>query len=852
VAELSGSAAQNRFNLLFQKFIQVFTTKEHPLVIFLDDLQWGDSVSLKLMQLLISESETNYLLLIGAYRDNEVFPAHPLMLILEEIRKAKAIVNAINLLPLNEDSLNKLVADALTCELEIAKPLTQLVYQKTKGNPFFSTQFLKALYEDSLIKFDFDTGSWFCDLTKIKTLSLTDNVVEFMALQLQKLPEKTQNILKIAACIGNKFDLATLAVVCEKSESQTAEDLWKAVQLGLILPQSEVYKFYLQSETDNQQLEDSQSVNYKFLHDRVQQAAYSLIPEQQKQKTHYHIGQLLLQKTSPEVREERIFEIVNQLNYGITFISQESERTELAKINLIACRKAKTSTAYQAGREYANTGLSLLRENHWKHQYKISLEFHNLAAELASLCGDLSAMEQLIEKVVDNTKSPLEQVDVYRIRIQSKISQTKLNSAISIAQKFLLKFGVTFPKISTQKDLQQEFTEIRKLIGNREVEELLDLPIMKDDEKIAVIQIANSIMSATYISGSLLHPFLVALSVKLSIQYGNTEASGFAYASYGLIVCDLLKDIDTGVRFGRLALQVVSKLDAKAAKPEVLVVLGLFLLHRKFHIKETLVLLKESYAIALEVGNIEFVGHAAHQYCLNSFWCAQPLSKLEQETRRYSNGLIQINQIFAVNYSRIYLQSILNLLSSTEHQKILSGEAFQEIEILPQLIEANDLFGLYLFYLHKLILCYLFDEIESAQKYAIEARKYLIGGTGTVGIPAFYFYDSLIALAALNSQSQSASKIFERLEENQDKLQKNWSNYAPMNHQHKFDLVQAEKYRFIGQKVEAINFYDKAIAGAKDNEFIQEEALANELAAKFYLDWGKDKIAATYRHVAYY
>ncbi|MEM9928037.1 MAG: serine/threonine-protein kinase PknK, partial [Cyanobacteria bacterium P01_D01_bin.50] len=270
--ELSGNAAQNRFNLLFQKFIQVFTTIEHPLVVFLDDLQWADSASLKLMQLLMSD-ESKYLLLIGAYRDNEVFPVHPLVLTLEEIVKAEAIVNTITLTPLKQESLNQLVADTLNCFPLTAKPLTQLVYQKTKGNPFFSTQFLKVLYEDGLIKFNRthssfskggSQGGWICDISEVKALALTDDVVEFMALQLQKLPEETQDVLKLAACIGNQFDLTTLAIVSQNSEAQTALYLWKALQSGLILPQSEVYKFYLESET-NTSLLPEEIINYKFL-----------------------------------------------------------------------------------------------------------------------------------------------------------------------------------------------------------------------------------------------------------------------------------------------------------------------------------------------------------------------------------------------------------------------------------------------------------------------------------------------------------------------------------------------------------------------------------------------------------
>ncbi len=271
--ELSGIAAQNLFNLLFHKFIAVFTTKEHPLVMFLDDLQWADSASLKLMQLLVNESQLGYLLLLGAYRDNEVSPTHRLMLTLDEVRKAGTTLNTITLAPLDQVSLNQLVADTLVCSPKVAQPLTELVYQKTQCNPFFATQFLKALHKDEVITFDIQSGHWQCDISQVREAALTDNVVEFMAQQLQKLPRETQDFLKLAACIGNQFDLATLAIVSESSEMESATALWKALQEGLVLPQSEVYKFYVGIEQNISEA-ISQTVAYRFLHDRVQQAAY--------------------------------------------------------------------------------------------------------------------------------------------------------------------------------------------------------------------------------------------------------------------------------------------------------------------------------------------------------------------------------------------------------------------------------------------------------------------------------------------------------------------------------------------------------------------------------------------------
>jgi predicted ATPase len=853
VTELSGTAAQNRFNLLFQKFIQVFTTKEHPLVIFLDDLQWADSASLNLLKLLMSETDSQYLFLIGAYRDNEVSPAHPLMLTLDEIEKNDVNINTITLSPLRQYDLNQLVADTLHCSLQQALPLTQAVYQKTKGNPFFATQFLKALHEDKLIHFNPEEGFWQCDLAQVKLAAVSEDVVEFVSKRLQKLNPATQDALKLAACIGNEFNLETLAIVRQTSEVETATDLWVALKEGLILPTTEVYKFYTADTQDIQSTTDGHlSASYKFLHDRIQQAAYSLIPDDNKKATHLKIGQLLLKSIPESEQEERIFEIVNQLNYGIELITEQTERDELAQLNLIACRKARSATAYQAGREYADMGLSLLGENSWQIQYEMSLAFHELAAELAFLCGEFEAMEQLIETVIYQARYLLEQVTVYLIRIQANVSKNQPVEAIAIGKQFLQQLSVTFPETPKPNKIKQAFAEINHLIGKQKIEDLVDLPIMTDEEKIAIVQITSCLIPAAHICGSPLIPLLTCLPVKLSIQYGNVPVSAVAYAGYSIVACNFLQDINMGVKFGQLALQVVSKLDAKAIKPSVFNVAGGFLLHRKSHIKDTLPVLKEGYTAALEVGNLEYAGYTIHQFCLNSFWCAQPLLNVEKESRSYLNKLMQLHQLTTAKYCLIYWQVSLNLLGFSEYPSILSGEAVQEKELLPQLLSAHDLYGLYCFYLYKLMLCYLFGEIEPAKQNAMEVKRYLTASPGTVCEPAFYFYDSLTILAILSSQSDNTSEMLQQVEENQIKLQQQWAKHAPMNHQHKVDLVEAEKCRILDKKLEAMELYDKAIAGAKENEYIQEEALANELAAKFYLSLGRKKVAQAYMIDAYY
>ncbi|AFY81977.1 trifunctional serine/threonine-protein kinase/ATP-binding protein/sensor histidine kinase [Oscillatoria acuminata] len=848
--ELSGSAVQNRFNLLFQKFIQVFTTAAHPLVIFLDDLQWADAASLQLLKVLMDDN--GYLLVLGAYRDNEVSPAHPLMLTIAELKKANFTVNTITLAPLSLEHTNHLIADTLKCSRERAQSLTQLVDRKTQGNPFFTTQFLKALHEDGYITFERNQGYWQCDIAQVNALALTDDVVEFMALQLQKLPGETQQILKLAACIGNQFDLATLAIVAEQSLTEAATALWNSLQEGLIVPITQIYKFFHAEEIESADVHNSITPVYRFLHDRIQQAAYSLIPEDQKQWTHYHIGQLLLKQTSPTTREEQVFELVNQLNHGISLITHPSEQFELAQLNLIAAQKARAAAAYEAAQNYVTLGLALLGEEAWEDHYEIILVLYELAAEIAFLIGDFPQMEAWINTVIAQAHNLLDKINVYQIQIQSIVSQAKFAEALIIAQEILQELGITFMATPTFADIQKEIQEITELMGDREIIDLLHLPENVDQLKLAIIQMTTGVAPAAYLSGSPLFPFLISCAVKLSIQSGNTADSALAYSLYSIVTCNFLQDVDTATAFSQLALQLVAKLDAKAVKPEIYSAVGLYILHRKSPVTATLPLFFEGYTAALEVGNLEYVAFNANEFCTYSFWCGQPLTTLEQESRDYCQALVNLNQLGVANYCCLCWQSTLNLLGRSDDPTLIAGEAIQETELLPFMLSAHDLAGLYFFYLYKLVLCYLFGKIDLANHDALEIRNYLMAGAGTLGEAVFYFYDSLIALAQLPSVTEEqASTLEERVERNQTQLQF-WAHHAPMNHQHKVDLVSAERCRVLGQSYEAGNYYDRAIARAKENSYIQEEALANELAAKFYLDWGKEKVAAGYMQEAYY
>ncbi|MEC4984106.1 MAG: AAA family ATPase [Oscillatoria sp. PMC 1076.18] len=847
VVDLSGTAVQNRFNLLLQKFTQVFTNKEHPLVMFLDDLQWADTASLKLIQVLMAD--TSYLLLIGAYRDNEVNPTHPLMLTLSEIAKADFTINTITLNPLNQSYINQLVADTLKSTIEVALPLSKLVFQKTKGNPFFTNQFLKALHEEKLIQFNLDENCWQCNVTQIKEQVLSEDVVEFMALQLEKLPLATQEVLKLAACIGNQFDLATLAIVSEKSAIDAAVDLWKALQEELILPVGEVYKFYVGEKTLVEPVTNSQTVSYKFLHDRVQQAAYSLIPDQRKQRTHYHIGQLLLEKIPPETRAERIFELVNQLNYGITLIQEQHQKEELAKLNLNACQKAKAATAYQAAQEYATVGLQLLGVDAWQKQYEITLSLHNLGAEVAFLAGDFEQMDRWIEAVIAEGKTALERVQVYQVRIQALVARNQFLEAIAIGQSVFQMLGVNLPNEPSIEDIRPIKQEIDELIGDRPIESFLNLPPMSDRQQLAIMQNAARLTPVCYMSGATMLYFLVvALQVKLSIQFGNSSVAAFCYVGYAFQLRMLWGEMTMVSQFGQLGYQLALEPDSKNIRAATAILMGAYVGCWTIHLQETLPILLDGYQTGLETGNLEFMVYDAQLYCFNAYWLGQPLIELEPQMEAYYQQLYDLNQLTTANCVLVYWQATQILLGKSENDVPLRQD-FYEAEVLEE--AKVDFYRLCFFYLYRFTLNYWLEDFAKAEHDAAQTRQYLAGGMGSIAEPVFYFYDSLTVLATSSESITESEPRWQRILENQVKL-KEWADYGSMNYLHKYHLVEAEKYRVLDSKVKAIELYDLAIAGAKENNFLQEEALANELAAKFYLNWEKEKVAAGYLQEAYY
>jgi len=855
---LSGMAAQNRFNRLLQQFISLFTTAAHPLVLFLDDLQWADSASLQLMQRLLENG--SYLLLLGAYRDNEVSPTHPFMLTVDALEKQAVTVNTITLSPLDAADANQLVADTLRCNTEQSAPLTDLILQKTQGNPFFSTQFLKTLYEESCLIFNASQAYWECDIAAVRARSLTNNVVTLMAQQLQKLPAQTQEILKLAACIGNQFDLSTLAIVSEQSEPDTATALWKALQEGLILPQNEVYKFYIGetgSERETPAKASSSAVGYRFLHDRVQQAAYSLIPDAQKQQTHLEIGRLLLANTTESEREEQLFNIANHLNAGKAFITEVTERQILIELNLAAGQKAKLATAYQAATEYFATGIELLGDDCWRSHYALALSLHEQAAEAAYLNVDFPACEALAKTTLLAATTLLDKITTYEIQIQVRLAQSQLSEAVELALSVLKQLDISLVSTPNLAQTLIGFAQINLSLRGRTTDELLELPLMTQPKKLAAMRILSSAMSAAFTGAPKLLPLLIFQQVKLSVKYGNMPLSAFAYAWYGTILCGVFTDIKNGYQFGQLALAVVDRLQTKNLRCKTRFTVETFINPWRAHTKETLPALKEAYQQGIETGDLEFAAWSALLIGSHMYWLGQDFATLEKALAEYGEAINATKQANSSAYMSIYRQGVESLSGKAKNPCLLEGSYYSETEQIPIQVEKGDLTGLYISYTVQLCLRSTMGDLAGAVEAAKKLEPYEEAGTALFMNTALYLHQALILIAQAERAPKKEKQSLLKRAAKRQKMLKTWAKSAPMNVLHKWQLVEAERCRVMGNYSEAIAAYDLAISGAKAQGYSQDEAIANELAAKFYLsqaknDKSQEQNAADYMQSAYY
>ncbi|NEO87128.1 MAG: AAA family ATPase [Spirulina sp. SIO3F2] len=846
VSELSGNAAQNRFNLLFQKFIAVFTTPEHPLVLFLDDLQWVDAASLNLLKLLVTESETGYLLLLGAYRDNEVFPAHPLMLMLDEIQQQAIALHTLTLQPLNQEAVTRLVADTLHCELEMAAPLSELVVQKTQGNPFFTRQFLQGLYTEGQLQFEAQQGYWQCDLTAVRQLALTNNVVEFMVGRLQKLPTETQEALKLAACIGNRFDLHSLAVVSQTDTDAAATALWQGLQVGFVLPEGETYKFF--QGQDAVAVEPATvTATYRFLHDRVQQAAEALIAPDHKQATHLKIGRQLWHNLTLAEQEQQLFSIVNHLNAARTLVSDRTERQQIACLNWQASQKAKAAVAYEASGRYGYAGQAWLEPDGWEQQYNLQFDLAIATIEAEYFSHNLATAQTLAQDTLAHSQTLLDRVRVHELQILFEINQNQMSEAIALAVDVLALLEIQIPTAAPQ--LEQATQACRQAIACplEEIPTLAALPIATDATQLAAIRILTNANSAAYIANPALFPLIVMQTVQQCMTVGNSPIAASAYSWYGALLCGVYDEIEAGYAFGKLALQLLEQLEARELIAKVSNMFNVFIRPWKEHIGQATADLPAAIQAGFDNGDVEYAFYAAVHYCNYLFYQGVSLETVGQRQQRHLLSITRAHYDFHAGFLRINQQVVTNLRTAPECPEQLNGEILNGPESLAFWQENSIVFLVLCFYEAQTRLAYLCGDIAGAVAAGAQGWQHRQAALGTLYVVEHNFYYSLALLASEPLTTAGRDRVVA----NQAEL-KRWATFAPCNFQHKYDLVAAEWARVEGEQYPAMELYDRAIAGATAQGYQSEAALANELAAKFYFSLEKTKIAAGYLQEAYY
>ena len=671
---------------MFQSFVGAFNSRQKPLTIFLDNLHWADEASLKLLQTLMSSSAMNGMLILGAYRDNEVNNDHVLKHTMDALEQRRDDIVNISLKALDNQEVGEMVSGVLRCTIDEAGPLTQLVYGKTEGNPFFVNEFLKNLHQNALIRFSFSTGRWGWDVDRILQADTADDLVGLMTEKIKGLSQAGQRALMHAACIGYRFAHSTLAEIHEVPREVCTQNLQEAVRAGLVLPE------YKPSEAilidGNTGTEGSTGV-YKFLHDRVQQAAYSLLTTEQSKQLHIRIGRLMLDSTPLEHLDEHVCEISDHMNRGRSMLKDAAERVRLSELNLRAARRTKSSVAYESALRYAMAGADLLGDEGWQKHYELMLSLNLEGAETAYLCSRYSDSEQLITSVLLHTGSLLDRVRAHEISIHSQISQNRYEEAMDEASGILNQLGVFLPKNPGRLRILLGLIRTKILLHGISLQDLKNLPSMSDPVKAAAMRILMGVFNPFYRSIREMFPSIAFRMLMLSYKYGNSTLSPFAYALYGLLL-GLIGEIDQGYQMGSFALDLFDTYHSKELTAKMYNVVYALMNKWKSHLREALQPLQAAYSSGLETGDLEWAAYSARSYCLQHFFVGADLELLKGETEAYAEKLNSIHQHNALHTVMLVRQAVLNLTGSGADTVQLRGECFDDEEMIPLLKEAKD------------------------------------------------------------------------------------------------------------------------------------------------------------------
>jgi PAS domain S-box-containing protein len=826
---------QSRFRL-FTQFIRVLANPDNPLVLFLDDLQWADLASLQLLESLARTPSLPGLLLIASYRDDELRADHPLEATLERLRTCPITLHEHRIKPLLPREVNQLVADTLHTDERATQPLAGLCYDKTQGNPFFLNQFLHSLYEEQLICFHADRWAW--DEAAIRSRELADNVVTLMIGRIQRLPERTQQVLPLAACIGGVFDLRTLTVVNRSNPRRTADDLAPALAEGLVAPLDNSYRLLEQVDPDH--------TRYRFVHDRIQQAAYSLIDEHTFKSLHLLIGEQMQQGLKPDEIEQRVFEIANHLNLAIDLIDARDTRLNLARLNLTAGRRAKESAAFDSALDYLRTGLRLLPEDCWQSCYELALELHLAATEVANIKMDFGLMDGLIRTIDEQAHSLLEKVRTYEIRIQSEVARNRFSEALGTAVEVLSLLGVHLPERPNRLQIWLGLLRTRLLLRRVPGQRIIDIAPMTDARMLTALPILTSLFGVVKFSSSALRPLVMARQVELTLRHGLSDYSTTAFAGYGGVLCGYLGAIDEGYRIGQLGITIDEQRPSHHTRHKTLTLFNCYVRHYKEPLHTSRDGLLDSLRLSLDCGDMEYAAYSLAAHIQYAFPLSTDLAELQARIGKYVAQLRETGQKQSLQYSIMTQQTVANLRGQCADPLRLDGDYYAEDSMLAEHRRENHRTAICVHHFYKALLCTIFGDYTATAAQCALGIAYLPYVAGTT-VPSWFY--SLQALALLDAADKPGApgqlvtharvrRILRRI--------RHWSRHCPANNAHRVYLIEAELLRVRKRHGDAVGLYERAIRHAADNGYTLEAAMACELAARAHLEAGNEVLARSY------
>jgi len=880
VAELAPADAQSRFSVLMQRLVRIFAQADHPLVVFLDDLQWADNSSLQLLESLLGTSRTEYLYVITAYRDNEVWPGHPFLLAVDNLRTAGTPIHEIVLAPLALADAGSLIASTLRRTPGETQPLTELLHDKTGGNPFFLIQLLHSFHDTGLVRFDPASASWTWELERILEVGITRNIVDVMTARLRRLPAACTAVLTAAACIGGTFDLKTLATVCELPYHSAAHELWPALSEGLLVcgssdhqaaderlapdgpggPGGDAHAGEIRDQLYHQLREEIESgrfnVRYRFLHDQVQQAAYQLIPARERRERHLHIGRLLLRWcTSDAVRDELIFELTNHFNLAVELVTDPGEQIMLAKLNLLAGIRAKIAAAHRAAVHHFSVAFSLVGPDAWHDSYELMFGLHKHLADCYYLLGDHAASEQLSRQAIAHGGNTLDLAELYATRVQMLTTGTEFAKATQAGVAALTLLGFTVPdgEPATSQACARERARIEQRFAASGIEALGELPAIEDRAKAQALELLAHTWCAVAFSRNVpLANLMIYWLVTTSLDHGNAAPSGLGYALLGMVYA-IEGDRRRGYELGLLGRRVV---EGTFSSPAYTVrVFNIFAnsLNCAFnHLETNLPLYMTSYRVGSQVGDLIYSVWAALHVLLLRVTKGDNLAEVYADSEKYLPFVRDTKDRHIINSYELNRQMLLCLQDLTPVLGSLDSDGFDEAERVSR-YDNREFPGAILWYGHyKVGVHVILGQYAQALELSLSNESVDAGGAEMWSYTNHYFYQTIALLQAYPDAGPAARAEYHALIQRNMATLTRWSETGAVNFLHRLELLRAEQARVDGRPLDAVVHYDRALDHAARGRFTHDEALALELAGHFYRLRGRHRVARVYLTDAYY